>query len=806
MINGFSVKANIAVDSAISCAGSLGHTYVGSEHILAGLLKDSTCVAAVLLGTKKITYYSFLEIIKMNIGVGIPTALSEKDITPRASKIIKNSLSIASSTGVALAGTEHILCAILREPACFANRALVKLGIIPSELYSELTGMLSDGAGVKNIRSKERLSASQKMPNLEKYGRNLTAAASFGKIDPVTGRDKEIDRVIKILCRRMKNNPCLIGEPGVGKTAVAEGLALKIASGDVPDMLKNTELISLELTSMVAGAKYRGDFEERIKNVVSEVISAGNIILFIDEIHNLIGAGSAEGAVDAANILKPVLARGEIKLIGATTLEEYRRNIEKDAALERRFQTVSVEEPNVEQALDILKNIRPRYEAFHRVKISDEALVAAVKFSVRYITDRFLPDKAIDLIDETAAGVKIAGSKLPSELLELEKKAQTAGKNKIAAVNSQQFEEAAFFRDEEKKILEELSRQKTDFCDNSDNYPEVSENDIIRSVSLWTGIPLWNLKQNEREKLGELEKLLSEQIIGQKDAVSVIASAVRRGRLGLSDENKPVGSFLFCGPTGVGKTALAAALSEAVFGSRNSLIRFDMSEFSERHSVSRLIGSPPGYQGYDDGGQLVKKIRKNPYSVVLFDEIEKAHPDIFNFLLPLLDEGILTSSDGKAADCRNCIIILTSNVGARDMGENKIALGFYENSSEKDKTAVKKAVDTELKKIFSPEFLNRIDETVVFSRLTEKDIEIISEKMLKSTVNKLKERGIEAEISLEIYSYLAKKGYDKKFGARNLRRTVVSEIESPVSEILCNNADVKSIKITLENGRPKFTV
>lgn len=804
MINGFSVKANSAIDSAVSCAESLGHTYVGSEHILAGLLKDSTCVAAVMLGAKKITYQSFLEIIKMNIGVGIPTVLGEKDITPKASEIIRNSLKSAISSGLSLAGTEHILGAILREPACFANRALVKLGVDCCELYSEIYGTFSEGSGSRNSRIKERQTAPSGLKNLEKYGRNLTAAASSGKIDPVTGRDKEIDRVIKILCRRMKNNPCLVGEPGVGKTAVAEGLALKIASGEVPDMLKNTELVSLELTSMVAGAKYRGDFEERIKNVISEVISAGNIILFIDEIHNLIGAGSAEGAVDAANILKPVLARGEIRLVGATTLEEYRKNIEKDAALERRFQTVSVDEPDESRSLDILKNIRPRYEAFHKVKISDEALFCAVRMSVRYITDRFLPDKAIDLIDEAAAGVNIEGERLSPQLNELKKRAEQAGKNKLLAVNSQQFEKAAFFRDEEKKLLEQLQNERAFFGDGKDNFPEVTPSHIAQTVSLWTGIPVWELKENERENLKELEKKLNEKIIGQSEAVRVVSSAVRRGRTGLSDEKRPVGTFLFCGPTGVGKTALAAALSEAVSGRTDALIRLDMSEFSERHSVSRLIGSPPGYQGYDDGGQLVKKIRKNPYGVILFDEIEKAHPDVFNFLLPMLDEGVLSASDGRKADCRNCIIILTSNAGTRSVGEGRITAGFYENSSENAGKLMQKTVEDELKKLFPPEFLNRIDETVIFSELSENDIEKIAEKMLEATVKKLSEKGIKAEISENVYPYIARKGYDKKFGARNLRRLIVTELENPVSEILCSNDSVERIEISCEDNKVNF--
>ncbi|MBR2410938.1 MAG: ATP-dependent Clp protease ATP-binding subunit [Clostridia bacterium] len=805
MFTGFSNKANAALNSAVGCAEDMGHTYIGSEHILAGLLKDPTNVASVILGTKKINYQTFYEVIRMNIGVGFPTRLTEKDITPRAGRILRNAVSCAAADGSAVAGTEHILSAILKEPSCFASRALVKMGVAPSELYSEITRYFSDSEQVKrNTRLKEKNTASSRLSYLERYGRNLTAAAACGKLDPVTGRSREIDRVIKILCRRMKNNPCLIGEPGVGKTAVAEGLALRIASSEVPELLKNTELYSLELTSMVAGAKYRGDFEERIRNVVSEVISAGNIILFIDEIHNLIGAGSAEGAVDAANILKPVLARGEIKLIGATTLDEYRKNIEKDAALERRFQTVSVEEPDMAGALDILKNLRPRYEAFHRVKISDEALESAVELSSRYITDRFLPDKAIDLIDEASAGVSIAGDTPSPEVLELEKRAEKAGKEKILAVNSQNFEEAARLRDEEKKLLEMIRKEKSAVRETEMDLPAVTAENIAETVSSWTKIPVHSLRTGEKQKLRELEKLLGEKIIGQESAIRTVSSAVRRGRLGLSDPMKPGGTFLFCGPTGVGKTALAEALAEAVFTGRDSFIRLDMSEFSERHSVSRLIGSPPGYEGFSDGGQLVNKIRKNPYSVVLFDEIEKAHPEVFSFLLPLLDEGILTASDGKKADCRNCIIILTSNAGARLIGDGKVSLGFSGNGGDEDSLMIKASVRSELKKIFPPEFLNRIDETVIFSRLGKEEIREIAVRLLEETAKRLKNRGISADISPAVSSFIADKGYDKAYGARNLRRLIINEIETPLSELLFGDNEPEEVKIDVIDGKLRF--
>ncbi len=805
MFTGFSGKANTALNNAVNCAEDMGHTYIGSEHILAGLLKDPTGVAGVILNSRRITYQTFYEVIRMNIGMGNPTKLTENDITPRAGKIIRSAVQLASASGTALTGTEHLLMAILREQGCFAYRALVKMGIVPSEVYGDITRIFPDGQGdSRTVRQKEK-SNQTRLSTLEKYGRNLTLAASCGKIDPVTGRSREIDRVIRILCRKTKNNPCLIGEPGVGKTAVAEGLALAIASGDVPDALKNAELYSLELTSMVAGAKYRGDFEERIKNVISEVVSAGNIILFIDEIHNLIGAGSAEGAVDAANILKPVLARGEIKLIGATTLEEYRKNIEKDTALERRFQTVSVDEPTKAETVEILKNLRPSYEAFHGVKISDEALEAAVELSVRYITDRFLPDKAIDLVDESAAGVSISEDALPPEIKELEKKAEEAGKNKITAVNSQDFEAAAQYRDKEKFYLEEIRKERAKNEENLLYQAEVTASDIAFTVSSWTGIPAGNLSLDEKKRLQELEKELSQSVIGQSEAVKTVAAAVRRGRAGLKDPDRPVGVFLFSGPTGVGKTALAKALSYAVFGSRDALIRLDMSEFSEKHAVSRLIGSPPGYTGFDEGGQLIKKIRARPYSVILFDEIEKAHPDVFNFLLPMLEDGILTGSDGKKADCRNCIIVMTSNAGARAIGDKKIALGFSEDGRDTDGELIKTAVENELKNIFPPEFQGRIDETVIFSRLSGEDMLKIAKNMTDEVAGRMKGKGIELLISEDVYAFLASASEEKTYGARKLRNTIVNLIETPLSDILFREEERKIIKISINDSKISFS-
>jgi len=800
LFSGFSEKANGALNNAVNCAEDMGHTYVGSEHILAGLLKDPTCVASVLLSAQKINYAAFYDVIRLNIGIGVPTVLSEKDFTPRAKKIISDAVFLAGNSGNVLTGTEHLLMAILREKQCFANRALVKMGVSVSRLYK------SDSAGnfqEKSDASKRFSRSSSRFPTLEKYGRNLSAAAACGKLDPVTGRDKEIDRVIKILCRKTKNNPCLIGEPGVGKTAVAEGLAIRTAQGKVPERLKNAEIFSLDLTSMVAGAKYRGDFEERIKNAVNEAVSDGNVILFIDEIHNLMGAGSAEGAVDAANILKPVLSRGEIKLIGATTAEEYRKNIEKDAALERRFQTVPVDEPTRDETVSILKSIREAYENFHQVRIPDETLFSAVDMSLRYIHDRFLPDKAIDLLDEAAAGVNISENTLFTENSALEKKLGEISLRKTQAVNSGQLEEAARLREEEKKTAAEIAELRCDDMENNRELPEVKPSHIAECVSLWTGIPVGQLCENDRERLLLLEERLNRVIIGQTHAVKSVSQAVRRGRTGVSDRGRPVCTFLFSGPTGVGKTALAKELAKELFSSREALIRLDMSEFSEKHSVSRLIGSPPGYQGFDEGGQLINALRRMPYCVILFDEIEKAHPDVFSFLLPMLEDGILTGSDGKKADCRNAVIIMTANAGGSSISEGMLSVGFYDDSEKKEDEVIKTTVEKELKRIFPPEFQGRIDETVIFSRLTDEDMEKITGNKLQEIVKRLSEKGIELEIRDEVCAFLAKKGYDKTYGARNLRRLLTCEIETPVAEMMLREPEKKKIVCRVEESEIK---
>ena len=804
IFSGFSAKANSALNSAVNFAEDMGHTYVGSEHILAGLLRDTGSVAGVILSGRRVSFSAVSDFIRASVGAGNPTQLTENDFSPKARKIVRTALGSSVSEGAALTGTEHLLTAILREQSCFAHRILVKLGANPSDIYGDITRNLPERDTGRTPKARVGSAPHTGLNALNKYGVNLTSAAACGKLDPVTGRSREIERVIKILCRRTKNNPCLIGEPGVGKTAIAEGLALCIARGEVPEILKNSELYSLELTSMVAGAKYRGDFEERIRSVISEVVNAGNIILFIDEIHNLMGAGSAEGAVDAANILKPVLARGEIKLIGATTNEEYRKNIEKDAALERRFQTVSVEEPTAEETVEILRNLRPKYEAFHRVKITDEAISSAVSLSERYITDRFFPDKAIDLIDEASAGVSIEGESLPPELSEVLRRAERAGTEKASAVNSQDFERAAKLRDDEKRLYKEFSRRKAELSDEKREKPQVLSRHIEEAVSSWTKIPAEGIAKDERAKLRELPELLSSKIIGQPSAVKAVCDAVRRGRAGLRDPKRPVCTFLFCGPTGVGKTALAKELAMSVFGRYDALIRFDMSEFSEKHAASRLIGSPPGYTGFEEGGQLVKKIRTHPYSLILFDEIEKAHPDVYNFLLPVLEDGILTGSDGKTADCRNCIIVMTSNAGSSYTGGARKTVGFCEADTATEYESMKKQAEEELKRVFPPEFQGRIDETVVFSRLTAENIRSIAEKMLSETAERLSAQGTEITFSEEVYALLAEKSNGRMYGARNLRGVITRELETPLAELLISDCPPVKIRCTVKDGRVAF--
>ena len=782
--NGFTSKANDALNQAINSAESLGHTYVGSEHLLLGLLKIGSGVAASVLNKNGVDAEKIEELIRRDIGCGTPTRLSPDYFTPRAKGVIETAVKGSTSLGKKYVGTEHLLLGILSEGDNYAVRFLRALGADVDAIMNEaLSASGMDQMKAQTADAQTNKSGGGKLDTLQKFGTDLTAEAKKGKLDPVIGREKEIERVIQILCRRTKNNPCLIGEPGVGKTAVAEGLAQKIADGAVPDILQNKQVFTLNLTGMVAGTKYRGDFEERIKAVIDEVINNKNIILFIDEVHTIVGAGSAEGATDAANILKPALARGELQLIGATTIAEYRKNIEKDSALERRFQPVTVNEPSKEDALLILKGLKDKYEAYHKVKITDEALAAAVNLSSRYINDRFLPDKAIDLIDEAASRVRLTTSSQPDTLKELEEKIANTESEKDEAINSQEFERAAALRDKENELKRQYDEAKEKWQEQNDrSNGEVGEKVIAEIVSSWTGVPVSQLTEEESARLLRLEDELHKRIIGQNEAVTAVAKAIRRGRVGLKDPKRPIGSFIFLGPTGVGKTELCKALAEAMFGSENMMIRLDMSEYMEKHTVSRLIGSPPGYVGFEEGGQLTEKVRRNPYSVILFDEIEKAHPDVFNMLLQILEDGILTDSQGRKVDFKNTVVIMTSNVGARKITDKKISFGFTQSDAESDNKDVKEQVISELKNTFRPEFLNRIDDIIVFSKLTRQEIEQIAENMLKNLNSRLDSLNITLKCEDSVKSELAKSGFDDVYGARPLRREIQNKIEDALSE------------------------
>lgn len=780
---GFTEKANKSLNAAVKAAEDLGHTYIGSEHILLGLLSDTSTVAGAVLAAHNITYADIEEELKRSIGVGVPTELQPDDFTPRSKNILETSVAFARQMGQQLVGTEHVLLAIAREGSCSATLLLSRAGVSMQDIVNDVSKALMGGTANAGTDNKDGGKENESM--LSQFGRDLTKLAKDGKIDPVIGRQKEIERVIQILSRRTKNNPCLIGEPGVGKTAIAEGLALKIVSGEVPELLKNKKIYSLDLTGMVAGTKYRGDFEERIKKVIDEVKNAKDVILFIDEVHTLIGAGSAEGAADAANILKPSLARGELQIIGATTIEEYRKHIEKDAALERRFQPVMVDEPSQEEAIEILKGIKDKYEAHHKVKITDEAIESAVKLSTRYIGDRYLPDKAIDLIDEAASRVRLRSYTAPSDLKELEDKKKSVEAEKLSAVNAQEFERAAALRDEERKLDKEIKDKKENWHDMAGkSHDEVTPADIADIVSSWTGVPVTQLSTEESDRLLHMEDELHRRIVGQDEAVEAVSRAIRRGRVGLKDPKKPIGSFIFLGPTGVGKTELCKALAAAMFGDENAMIRLDMSEYMEKHTVSRLIGSPPGYVGYDEGGQLTEKVRRKPYSVVLFDEIEKAHPDVFNMLLQILDDGVLTDGQGRRVDFKNCIIIMTSNVGAKLISQKQKAFGFAAGAKEleQNEKEIKDAVMGELRNTFRPEFLNRVDDIIVFQRLTKENIKEIASRLLAVLQKRVEDMGIEVTFSDEAVSKIADAGFDDVYGARPLKRAIQSRIEDALSE------------------------
>ncbi len=784
----FTSRAQKALEISNETAIEFGHNYIGTEHILYGLSKEGSGVACKVLEQQNILPDDILNKIEELIGREEQPVEGTVGFTPRTKRVIENAFREAKRLGSDYIGTEHLLIGIMREGDSVAVRILLDLNLNVEKLYGEIVKVLNEyetGNTSEKISNNKQHTSFNSTPTLNQFGNDLTKQAGEGKLDPVIGRKSETERVIQILSRRTKNNPCLIGEPGVGKTAVVEGLAEKIVEGNVPEILKNKRVVSIDISSMVAGAKYRGDFEERIKKSLNEAKKAGDVILFIDEIHTIVGAGSAEGAIDAANILKPLLARGEIQVIGATTLNEYRKYIEKDSALERRFQPIMVDEPKVEDTVEILKGIRDKYEAHHNVKISDEAIKSAVELSVRYINDRFLPDKAIDVIDEAASRARLASYTEPDKLKKAEEKLKNIIKEKEDAINVQDFEKAAVLRDKEKEEREKIEKEREKWKDKSSKkLINITEEDIANVISNWTGIPANKISQTENEKLKKLEETLHKRVIGQEEAVTAIAKAIRRGRVGLKDPKRPIGSFLFLGPTGVGKTELSKALAEALFGNEDSMIRVDMSEFMEGHSVSKLIGSPPGYVGYDEGGGLTEKIRRKPYSVILFDEIEKAHPDVMNILLQILEDGRLTDATGRTVDFKNSVIIMTSNVGARLIAENK-KLGFEtgrEDEEKKQYEDTKKQVMGELKKTFRPEFINRIDEIIVFHKLTEKEIDRIIELMLAETKKRLQAEGIEITIDDTVKELIAKKGTDTTYGARPLRRAIQSILEDKLAE------------------------
>ncbi len=791
MMYKFTGRSEKALELAAELAAEFGHNYIGTEHILYGLTKEGTGVASKVLELQGITADKIAEEIEILIGRGEEIEdVADIGFTPRSKRIIENAFIEARKLGSEFIGTEHLLIGIMREGDSVAVRIMMDLKADPQKLYNEIIKVINEedntAINAKQGKSKARGSYNQ-TPTLNQFGTDLTKRAQEGKLDPVIGRKEEIERVIQILSRRTKNNPCLIGEPGVGKTAVVEGLAEKIVAEDVPEMLKSKRVVSLDIASMVAGAKYRGDFEERIKKCLEEVKKAGDVILFIDEVHTIVGAGSAEGAVDAANILKPLLARGEVQVIGATTLNEYRKYIEKDSALERRFSPVNVGEPSLEETTQILKGIRDKYEAHHNVKITDEAIKASVELSTRYINDRFLPDKAIDLVDEAASRVKMRIYTQPESIKKLEDKIAELDKEKEDAIRSQDFEKAAKLRDKVKEEKEKLAKEKEKWRNkNTKSVTTLTEEDIAEVVSSWTGVPVQKLTQSENEKLKNLETILHQRVVGQNEAIEAISKAIRRGRVGLKDPNRPIGSFLFLGPTGVGKTELSKALAEALFGNENAMIRVDMSEYMEPHSISKLIGSPPGYVGFDEGGQLTEKIRRKPYSVILFDEVEKAHPDVMNMLLQILDDGRLTDAQGRTVNFKNTVIIMTSNIGAR-MITDKNTLGFSVSTNQKEEAQkeyenIKKDVMGELKKQFRPELINRIDEIIVFHKLTDEDVKQIIEIMLNQLQKRMKEQNIELEIDESVKDLIAKKGVDTNYGARPLKRAIQSVLEDRIAE------------------------
>ncbi len=788
--NKFTPRAEEALRLSQESAEELGHGYVGSEHLLLGLLREEEGLAHRVLTEYGLTDEMILSVLRRSVGAGLAGTAPSQGLTPRAKGVVELAVSEAARMGSPMIGTEHLLMGILREGGNMALRILRTVGVDPKKMYSSIVQKINEAPKAAPAGAVSSTKESGKKGSaLEEFTRDLTESARAGRLDPVIGRDEEIRRVIQILSRRTKNNPVLIGEPGVGKTAIAEGLAERIAAADVPEELLDKRVLSLDLSGMVAGTKYRGEFEERIKKTIDEVKKAGNVILFIDELHTIVGAGSAEGAVDAANILKPALSRGEIRVVGATTLDEYRKYIEKDAALERRFQPVTVGEPSPEATLEILKGLRDKYEAHHKLTITDEALEAAVSLSRRYINDRFLPDKAIDLMDEAASQVRMSAESTSPDLKSLEEKINALHREKADAIAAQDYEKAAQLRDLEQKYTQQVDIERENWKKSlSTNRGSVGAEDIAKVVAGWTGIPVTRLTEDESMRMLRLEETLHKRVVGQDEAVTAVAKAIRRSRVGLKDPKRPIGSFLFLGPTGVGKTELCKTLAETMFGDENAMIRLDMSEYMEKHTVSRLVGSPPGYVGHEEGGQLTEKVRRKPYSVVLFDEIEKAHPDVWNILLQILEDGIVTDSQGRRVDFKNTIIVMTSNVGAKNITAAETPLGFHsgDKSAEEDETKryerIRQAVMDDLKKTFRPEFLNRIDEIIVFRQLTQENIREIASRMLQVTGRRMAEQGVTLDVDDDALTELARDGFDPQYGARPLRRSIQNLVEDAVAE------------------------
>lgn len=798
MFGRFTQRAQQVLVYAQDEARRMGYPYVGTEHLLLGLIREGKGVAAKALAALGIDSQRVIAMVEQLVEKG-QGELQEVTLTPRGKRVLELSVDEARNMGHSYVGTEHILLGLIREGEGVAARVLNEMGADQNKLRQVIMQMLGGSVPPQQQGHTCPHQAASNTNVLDQFSRDLTVMAREDKLDPVVGRDKEIERVIQILSRRTKNNPVLIGEPGVGKTAIVEGLAQRVVSGNVPEVLLGKRVVTLDMASMVAGTKYRGEFEERLKKAIAEIIAAGNIIIFIDELHTIIGAGAAEGAIDAANILKPALARGELQCIGATTLDEYRKHIEKDSALERRFQPVTVDEPTVDETVDILKGLRDKYEAHHRVHITDEALLAAARLSDRYITDRFLPDKAIDLVDEAGSRVRLQAFTAPPDIKDIEKGLEETRKEKEAAINNQEFEKAAQLRDQELKLKEELEETRQNWRQNQQNKElSVTEEDIAHIVSSWTGIPVKKLAEGESERLLKLEEVLHQRVVGQDEAVRAVSRAVRRARAGLKDPKRPVGSFIFLGPTGVGKTELARALAEALFGDEDAMIRLDMSEYMEKFAVSRLVGAPPGYVGYEEGGQLTEAVRRKQYSVVLLDEIEKAHPDVFNILLQVLEDGRLTDSMGRTVDFRNTVIIMTSNVGVNTI-RRETTMGFRTgNQQEVGYENMKSKVMDELKRTFRPEFLNRVDEIIVFHSLAAEHIKEIVSLMLEDVADRLSDHGMEIEVTDAAKELLAREGFDETYGARPLRRAIQRQIEDRLSEEMLKGAFNKSDKIVVD--------